>query len=181
VSIADYLHELREKLAAVNTYANEQLAREQKRWVGRYNLRSRDKKFTEDETVMILQPDSTTSRLWSRWRALASTVSELGDYSLVEYNGARPIVHANKLRQYDIRVNVLQCKLLMFIDVGTGHGVCADVNACSIVYEEDTQFDLITFRRDRAPYTVLWSVVVKYRKWPFSAPRRTKTPHRSKQ
>jgi hypothetical protein len=26
-----------------------------------------------------------------------------------------------------------------------------------------------------ALYTVLWTVVVKYRKWPFSAPRRTKT------
>jgi hypothetical protein len=27
-----------------------------------------------------------------------------------------------------------------------------------------------------ALYTVLWTVVVKYRKWPFSAPHRTKTP-----
>jgi hypothetical protein len=27
-----------------------------------------------------------------------------------------------------------------------------------------------------ALYTVLWSVVAKYRKWPFSAPHRTKTP-----
>jgi hypothetical protein len=27
-----------------------------------------------------------------------------------------------------------------------------------------------------ALYTVLWTVVVKYRKWLFSAPRRTKTP-----
>jgi hypothetical protein len=27
-----------------------------------------------------------------------------------------------------------------------------------------------------ALYTVLWTAVVKYRKWPFSAPHRTKTP-----
>ena len=27
-----------------------------------------------------------------------------------------------------------------------------------------------------ALYTVLWTVVVKYRKWRFSAPHRTKTP-----
>ena len=27
-----------------------------------------------------------------------------------------------------------------------------------------------------ALYTVLWTVVAKYRKWPFSAPHRTKTP-----
>jgi hypothetical protein len=27
-----------------------------------------------------------------------------------------------------------------------------------------------------AHYTVLWTVVDKYRKWPFSAPRRTKSP-----
>jgi hypothetical protein len=27
-----------------------------------------------------------------------------------------------------------------------------------------------------ALYTVLWTVVAKYKKWPFSAPRRTKTP-----
>jgi hypothetical protein len=30
-----------------------------------------------------------------------------------------------------------------------------------------------------ALYTVLWTVVVKYRKWPFSAPRRTKPLNRS--
>jgi hypothetical protein len=32
-----------------------------------------------------------------------------------------------------------------------------------------------------ALYTALWSVVAKYRKWPFSAPPRTKTLYRSKQ
>lgn len=141
VSVTDYLHELREKLAAANTYANEHVAREQKRWVSRYNLRSRDKKFTEGETVMILQPDSTASRLWSRWRAPATIVSKQSDYSyLVEFNGARQIVHANKLRHYDVRVDVLQCNSLMFIDVGFDHGLCANINACSIVYEEDTDF-----------------------------------------
>jgi hypothetical protein len=79
VSVTEYLHELREKLAAANTYANEHSAREQKRWVSRYKLRSRDKKFAEGETVMILQPDSTASRLWSRWRAPAAIVSKQGD------------------------------------------------------------------------------------------------------
>jgi hypothetical protein len=34
----------------------------------------------------------------------------------------------------------------------------------------------ITRRRGIVPYTVLWSVVAKYRKWPFSASHRTKTP-----
>jgi hypothetical protein len=32
-----------------------------------------------------------------------------------------------------------------------------------------------------ALYTVLWTVVAKYRKWPFSAPHRTKLLNRSKQ
>jgi hypothetical protein len=59
---------------------------------------------------------------------------------LVEFNGARQIVHANKLRHYDVRVDVLQCNSLMFVDVGFDNGICADVNACSIVYEEDTDF-----------------------------------------
>jgi hypothetical protein len=40
------------------------------------------------------------------------------------------------------------------------------------------QFDCNTVSRVGAValYTVLWTVVVKYRKLPFSAPRRTKTP-----
>ena len=38
--VTEYLHELRDRFAAANDYANEHLVHEQSRWVNRYNLRS---------------------------------------------------------------------------------------------------------------------------------------------
>ena len=139
-SITDYLHELREKLATANEYANKHLANQQKTWVNRYNLRSKNKQFYDGQAVMILSPDSTSSRLWSRWRAPAKIVNKQSEYSyLVEIDGTRRLVHAKKLRPCDVRIDALKCNSLYCIedecDVMT-----ATVNNCSIVYENDVEF-----------------------------------------
>lgn len=139
-SVTDYLHELRDKLAIANEYANVHLANQQKIWVNRYNLRSRNKQFYDGQAVMILSPDSTTSRLWSRWRAPAKIISKQSDYSyLVEIDGARQIVHANKLRPYDVRVDALSCNSLLCLN-GDYESTNAMINNCSIVFEDDSAF-----------------------------------------
>lgn len=45
--IVEYLCDLRERLATAHNYASTHLAKEQKRWTSRYNLRSRDKQFVD--------------------------------------------------------------------------------------------------------------------------------------
>jgi hypothetical protein len=155
--VAVYLQELRDRLAAANEYADEHLAHEQKRWVSRYNLRSSNKQFIAGQTVMILTPDSTSSRLWSRWRAPAKVISKQSDYSyLVEYDGSTQLVHANKLRPYDVRVNEVICTSMCFInnEMCDNENIESDavecnecdfihVNACSVIYEEDEDFGRI--------------------------------------
>ena len=46
--------------------------------------------FTVGEQVLILSPDSTASKVYSRWKGPATIVEVKSPYSyLVEYNGAR--------------------------------------------------------------------------------------------
>jgi len=109
--VVQYLQELRDKLVAANEFAASHLQREQNKWVKHYNLRFRHKGFFPGESVMILSPDSTTSRLWSRWRASAKIVRKQGDYSyLVEIDSATQLIHANKLRKFDVKVSELVCE-----------------------------------------------------------------------
>ena len=135
--IVDYLCDLRERLAAAQGYANAHLAKEQKRWIARYNLRSRDKQFSDGESVMILMPDDSSSRMWSRWKAPAKIINRVSDYSyLVEYDGSRHVIHANKLRRYNVRVNSVQCHAASYID---GY-VLSDINICTVIREEHDEF-----------------------------------------
>ena len=133
--IVQYLQELRDKLVAADKYATAHLEREQSRWTHRYNLRSRHKEFFPGESVMVLTPDSTASRLWSRWRAPAKIIRKQGDYSyLVEIDGSRQLIHANKLRKYDVKVNEIVCNMPQVPEEITG------VNTCAVVYEKDKDF-----------------------------------------
>ena len=51
---------------------------------------------------------------------------------LVEIDGERMHVHANKLRKYDVRVDEVTCQCLSLCDV--------DVNSSSVIFESDTDF-----------------------------------------
>jgi hypothetical protein len=131
--VANYLCELRDKLSKANDYAAEHMQSAQQKWVSRYNLRSKDKKFEVGEQVLVLTPDSTSSRIWSRWRAPATVVEVKSPYSyIVEIDGARMHVHANKLRKYDVRVDEIICNCLSLCTV--------DVNSSSVIFDCDEEF-----------------------------------------
>jgi hypothetical protein len=134
--IADYLSDLRDKLAIANDYASVHTQAAQQKWASRYNLRTRDKTFEIGEQVLILTPDSTSSRLWSRWRAPATVVEVKSPHSyVVEIDGTRQHVHANKLRKYDVRIDEVTCDSLILND--------ALVCNCSVIFEHDNDFGLV--------------------------------------
>ena len=73
--------------------------------MSRYNLRSRVKKFGVGDQVLILTPDATSSKVFSQWQGPA-TVVEIRPHNsyLVELNGARRYLHADKLHKYEMSV-----------------------------------------------------------------------------
>jgi len=66
-STAEFLKELRDKLEIARSYAKSQAKTAQQRYVTRYNKRCCDKSFTVGENVLVLQKDSTASKVFSRW------------------------------------------------------------------------------------------------------------------
>ena len=79
---------------------------------------------------MILMKDQTSSRMWSRWKAPATVVEVKSPHSyIVEYDGTRYHLHANKLRRFEMRVS--KCNVQMNT---------VDINACSVIFEEDDDF-----------------------------------------
>jgi len=65
----EYLNDLRKNLEIASSYATKHGNREQQRYISRYNLRAREKSFDVGEQVLKLIPDSTSSRMFSRWLA----------------------------------------------------------------------------------------------------------------
>lgn len=131
----EYLCKLRERIAEVNEYATDCMNRAQYKWASRYNKRTRPKSFEIGDSVLILIPDSTTSRLWSRWRAPATIVDKKSAYSyIVEYEGNRHCLPVSKIRSYDVRCESVHCN------------VTANVNVCtSIIYDKDVEFGHIDY------------------------------------
>jgi len=81
-------HELHEKLEIAKTYVASHAEREQNRYTSHYNLRSRDKHFDVGEQVLILMPDNTSSRLFSKWMGPATIVDVRSPYTYtVELDG----------------------------------------------------------------------------------------------
>ena len=77
----EYLRELHDKLEVVKTYATSHSQREQERYATHYNLRSKDKHFEVGEKVLILMPDSTATRAFSKWTGPDTVVEVLSPYS----------------------------------------------------------------------------------------------------
>jgi len=130
-----YLQELHEKLEIAKTYATSHSEREQNRYASHYNLRSKDRHFDIGEQVLILMPDCTSSRLFSKWTGPATVVDERSPYTYtVELDGVRRHFHANKLRKFYVRV-----------DSVTYNSFVSDlesmsVTTCAIVYDHDAEF-----------------------------------------
>ena len=129
-STADYLIKLREQLATANEYASEHIQKTQQQWAQRYNLRARPKSFQVGDQVLILSPDSTSSRLFARWKAPATVVECKSPFSyIVEYAGNRQVVPVSKLRHFDVRcdsVTVYNCALDNIVSVSAGTSVIND-------------------------------------------------------
>jgi hypothetical protein len=113
----DYLRDLRDRLAAANSYAAEYMQRVQTSWVNRYNLRARPKSFEVGDQVLILSPDTTSSRLWARWQAPATVIEVKSPHScIVDFQGVRKHVPISKLRHFETRCNVITCKADVLLD-----------------------------------------------------------------
>ena len=134
-STTQYLDDLQEKLETARKYAASHAQHEQKRYVDHYNLRSQDKHFEIGEQVLVLMPDSTSSRMFSRWHGPGTIVDVRSPYSYaVELEGVRRHFHANKLRKFHVRVDSVTCDTL--IDDLTFNSI----NTCAIVREADESF-----------------------------------------
>ena len=56
-----------------------------------------------NEQVLILIPDSTSSKVFSRWQGPAKVIERKSPHSyIVELNGVNRRLHADKLRKYHV-------------------------------------------------------------------------------
>ena len=114
---SEFLKDLHDKLRVAHSYAKSHTDRAQTRYATCYNWRSQDKRFEPAEQVLTLHPDSTASKVFSRWKGPATVIEVKSSFSyIVEYNGGRQHVHARKLRKCNLRVDEVLCKSLLLSD-----------------------------------------------------------------
>jgi len=119
-SACEYLQDLRQNLEMAQNYAKEHAERAQGKYVARYNLRAREKSFEIGDQVLILTPDSTSSKLFSKWTGPAIIKDKVSAHSyLVDLNGAVKHLHADKLRKYHINVDEISCDTLSVGQINT--------------------------------------------------------------
>jgi len=70
-NVADYLKELKQRFETVESFATEHSKKKPTQYTKHYNLCSRDKSFDVDEQVLILTPDSTSSKTLSKKPSVA--------------------------------------------------------------------------------------------------------------
>jgi hypothetical protein len=157
-----YLKELREKLQLAKSYAESHAQRAQQQYATRYNRRSRDKHFALHEKVLILKPDSTASRVFSRWRGPAEIVAVKSPYSyVVELDGVKYRLHANYLRRHNVRADEITYDTTAFGRTGAtdmkapvgepdrnegargGRQQPMQVATCAVIHEEDEDFGAV--------------------------------------
>jgi len=119
----EYLQTLKENLELAKLYADYYSEIEQKRYADHYNMRSTDRKYQIGDKVIVLAPDFVGAKLYSRWQGPGTIIEVKSPYSyLVEINGKRRHIHANKMRKYNERIEQ------------------AVVNNCSVIFEKDEEF-----------------------------------------
>ena len=134
-SPTEYLKELHQNLEIAKRYAESHSRRMQDVYVQRYNKRSKDKQFQVGDRVLILQPDSTASRMFSRWKGPGEVVVRQSPYSyIVELDGTRYRLHANQLRKFHVKVDAVRVDSLGLVGpdcVGLTDVVLTDVSSLS--------------------------------------------------
>jgi len=103
-SATEYLQDVQRRLEVAEQYARPHTEKEQQRYQKYHNLRSTDKYFEVGEDVLVLVPDDTTSKLFSRW-CHGKITAKRSPYSyMVSINGVERHYHANHLRKFQVRV-----------------------------------------------------------------------------
>ena len=107
----------------------------QQRYVSSYNLSAREKSFSIGQKVLILMPDSTSSKLFSRWVGPGVIKEKQSAHTyLVDINGSLKHIHADKLRVYHIAVDEIVCDTVV-----AGHAQ-TKINHCAVIYDKDHDF-----------------------------------------
>jgi len=118
-AVNDYLIDLKDKLEAVADLATTHAKQAQEEYATRYNLRARDKHFSEGDFVIVLATDNS-GKLCPRWIGPVTIVKVKSPYSyLVDMgNGQVRHIHANKIRKFVARSH--SCGVISDNDVEFG-------------------------------------------------------------
>ena len=134
-SAVQYLIDLKQKLIEAQDWAEARGHRAQQYYASHYNLRSRDKSFEPGDSVLILMPDSTSSKTFSKWQGPGSVLKKTSSHGyLIDLNGVTHRLHADRLRKFNIRVDEVTVQ---------NPNVCSDIhyaNTCAVIYERDQDF-----------------------------------------
>ena len=86
---------------------------------------------------MVLIPDTTSSKTFSRWVGPAVIKDRLSNYTYSdEINGSRKHIHADMIRKY-IQINEVTCDT-----VTTGHEQ-TKINHCAVICDDDSDFESV--------------------------------------
>lgn len=107
-SAEDYLHSLRQKFVAAAEAVGEHTRAAQAAYADYCNRGTRQKSFGVDDTVLVLEPDSTNTLL-KKWKGPARVVRRTrpNRYTVSLDDGSQRHVHANKLRPFVQRVGTV--------------------------------------------------------------------------
>ena len=98
-------------------------------------MRAREKSFEIGQKVLVLIPDSTSSKTFPRWAGPAVIKDRLSNHTyLVEINGSRKHLHADKIRKYHIQIDEATC------DTATTGHENTKINHCAVIYDDDRDF-----------------------------------------
>jgi len=112
------------------------------------DMRAREKSFEIGQKVLVLTPDSTSSKTFSRWIGPAVVKDKLSNHSyLLDINGAVKHIHADTIRKYHIQVNEVICDTVTL----TGHEQTR-INHCAVIYDEDGDFGSVDVIIDTDQY-----------------------------
>ena len=107
-------------------------------------MRSADKHFEVGQQVLVLIPDTTASKLFSKWKGPATVVAVRSPYSYeVNLDGNVRHYQANHLRKYHVRVEFVLYDSSVYqfnVDNECLNTDDVDVNACAVVYTSDREF-----------------------------------------
>ena len=123
---------MRDKLETARSYSNAHAVSAQQRYVTHYNKRSQEKSFTIGESVLVLQKDSNSSKVFSKWTgpAVIFEVKSPSSYVVEFEDGSRRILHANHLRKFHTRTQSSTYTASLM----------ASTNSCAIIHDSDEEF-----------------------------------------